>query len=402
MEHSESALAREPFQHLVNEHSWLIEWLLDTALPLWAELGTDTDNGGFYEQVSQAGDVLDGPRRTRLVSRQIYVFASGPQLGWRATDLATTLVEHGLDFLFERCLSARGVFHSVIGHDGSPLKPDFDLYDHAFGLFALATAARLDYRKTDATIAGRRVRDSMLSGWKHPVKGFEESQPPRLPLNSNQHMHLLEAFLAWEECDPAPGWAQLSDEIVDLAIDRFIDPQTGALREHYDHDWFPAGGDIGRFVEPGHQFEWSWLLWQWAASRGRGEFLGPAKRLVQVGESYGVSAATRLAINGLWDDLSVRDEDCRLWPQTERIKAHLWMAQQAPNVEARDASIDLAAGAVQGLRKYFDTEIPGLWHETIDRSDQPTPAPARASSLYHIVCAATELSRFIRLHESRH
>ena len=401
MGHSESASARTPFQRLAIEHSWLIDWLLGAALPLWAEIGTDRDNGGFYEQVSQAGDALDGPRRTRLVSRQVYVFASGPQLGWRATDLARMLVGHGLDYLLGKCLSESGVFHSVIGPDGSPLKPNFDLYDHAFGLFALATAARLGYRKTDATLAGRRIRDSMVEGWKHPVKGFEESQPPQLPLNSNQHMHLLEAFLEWEQSDRAPAWAQLSDEIVGLAIDRFIDPQTGALREHYDHDWLPAGGEIGRFVEPGHQFEWSWLLWRWAAARGRNEALSPARRLVQVGENYGVSTVTGLAINGLWDDLSVRDDDCRLWPQTERIKAHLWMAEQAQNVDAQGASIDLAAGAVRGLRKYFDTAIPGLWHETIDPSGQPTPAPARASSLYHIVCATTELHRFVRLHASR-
>ena len=47
---------------------------------------------------------------------------------------------------------------------------------------------------------------------------------------------------------------------MDLALTRFMDAKGGFLREVFDEAWSPASGDEGRLVEPGHQFEWAWLL----------------------------------------------------------------------------------------------------------------------------------------------
>ena len=44
----------------------------------------------------------------------------------------------------------------------------------------------------------------------------------------------------------------------------------GFLREFFDADWRPAAGEDGRLVEPGHQFEWAWLLARWGRSARRG------------------------------------------------------------------------------------------------------------------------------------
>ena len=54
-----------------------------------------------------------------------------------------------------------------------------------------------------------------------------------------------------------------------LALTRFIDPETGVLREFFDADWRAPGGEDG-LVEPGHQFEWAWLLQRWGRLRGEG------------------------------------------------------------------------------------------------------------------------------------
>jgi mannose-6-phosphate isomerase len=388
-----------PFAALRREHSALTRWLFDQALPLWSERGVDVSAGGFYEKLAQDGSVIEEPRRTRLVARQIFVFATAAELGWPERNTANDLVDHGLDFLLGKCLSDAGTVFSTVAPRGEPLNPGFDLYDHAFALFALATVARLGHRQTTVYDSGRTIREAMVAGWKHPISGFEESDPPREPLNANPHMHLLEAFLEWEDAGESDSWRDLSDEIVNLATLKFIDPATGAVREHFDHDWKPVTGQAGRFLEPGHQFEWSWLLWRWASARGRVDTTPLVRRLAEIGETYGISASTGLAVNGIWDDLSMRDSNCRLWPQTERVKAHLALAESTEG-PVRDHAVQRASEAARGLRRYFDTDIPGLWHETIDAKGQPVPAPARASSLYHIIGAVRELGGFIESHDS--
>ena len=116
---------------------------------------------------------------------------------------------------------------------------------------------------------------------KRAGQGFESGVPASLPLQSNPHMHLFEAALAGcEVCSDSSLWKPLSDEIAELALTSSSISKTGALREFFDEHWNPAAGRPGRIVEPGHQFEWAWLLLRWggaknARARARG---APAHR----------------------------------------------------------------------------------------------------------------------------
>jgi len=179
------------------------------------------------------------------------------------------------------------------------------------------------------------------------IGGFEESDPPSLPLKSNPHMHLLEAALAWIDATNGAAqapWIELAREIVGLCLTRFMDASTGAIREYFDYQWNAAAGDDGRIVEPGHQFEWAWLLMQWASSTHaspseRRACLEAADRLVELGERWGVDAVRGVAINELWDDMTVKESAAKLWPQTERLKA--WCCHALEGAYARRAGAGL-------------------------------------------------------------
>lgn len=382
-------------QPLVAEQRALTAWLSNEALPLWADLGVDRGNGGFYERVTQDGRVIDDPRRARLVARQIFVFATAAELGCGDVEIASELVDHGLDFLLTKCITDSGLANAVVSPAGDPVEPGFDLYDHAFCLLALGVSARLGHRRLTAADAGIRMLRAMVELRKHPQAGFEESVPPSKHLSANPHMHLLEAFLGWENSSIDGPWRAFSDEIVELSLEHFVDSRTGGLREHYDHHWRPAPGEQGRLLEPGHHFEWAWLLWRWGCSRARADAISVARRLVSVGEAKGINPLTRLAVNELWDDFSVRNSDSRLWPQTERIKAQIAMAELARDRDELDRAMELMLEAVVGLRRYFVTDIGGLWHETLNAQGDIVAAPAKASSLYHIVCAIHQLDWFV-------
>jgi mannose-6-phosphate isomerase len=191
-------------------------------------------------------------------------------------------------------------------------------------------------------------------------------------------MHLLESFLALEAVAGAP-WAALSDEIAGLAMERFIDPASGAMREYFDAEWRALVGEDG-LVEPGHQFEWAWLLQRWGLSRAEPKALTAARRLYENG-LHGIDAGREVAVNALWDDFSVRDGSARLWPQTERLKAALVLGEEGEAVRV-----------ASGLAQYLEVPARGAWRDKLRPDGTFIEEPAPATSFYHLVVAILELA----------
>lgn len=368
-----------------SELTALKDQLHRASFPLWSTIGLDQTDG-FIERLTPTGHPLQDKRRARLVGRQIYSFATAQKLGWDGPALA--MVQRGVDFLMTHVIDGSRMI-SLVDLDGTPASHGFDLYDQAFVLFGLAAAAGVGEQTDRLTTTARNILGGMTD-WRHPEAGFEEARPRTLPLKANPHMHMLEASLAWAGIDPDPRWNRLADEIVELCLRRFLDPSTGALREFFDGNWGLLNSPDHDVVEPGHQFEWAWLLTRWGLSRKRDDALAAARRLIDVAESHGVSGR-RMAINELGPDLSVRDDRHRLWPQTERIKAFVAASWIAPDQKARDAAAAKVSEAARGLLNFFEHPVKGAWWEHLGPDGTPHEEPSRASSLYHITCAVREM-----------
>mgnify|MGYP003586060375 CR=1 FL=1 len=194
--------------------------------------------------------------------------------------------------------------------------------------------------------------------------------------------------MAWETLDPDGPWSALADEIVALARRAFIDASAGVLREFFDPDWRPAPGEDGRLVEPGHQFEWAWLLTRWSRSRGDDALMADVHRLYATG-GRGVSAGSGVTIDALNDDLSVRSRQARLWPQTERRKRALSPGEEANAPPARMEFLRDADQALAALTRYLEPS--GLWRDKLQPDESFVPEPSPASSLYHIMVACEQL-----------
>ncbi len=386
------------FESAQNEYLKLRQWLFEAALPLWSSVGRDDANGGFFEKIDKNGAPVEAARRTRVVCRQIYSFSAARKMGW--TGDVEGLVQHGWDFLQRHCFNADGSLITTVDLRNGARNTSFDLYDHAFALFGLSYAADTLEDKDSIADAALQCLEAMIAGWKHPVSGFEEAVPPVVPLRSNPHMHLFEAFLAWME-NPSvkkpERWLSCLNEIGELCLSAFVAPENGSLREYYNHDWSVMRHHTSAPIEPGHQFEWAWLLTRWGKMAGRKDALIAARRLVEVGER-GVDEARRLAQNGLDFDLVPIDRAFRLWPQTERIKAWLMMAETAVTPEDRDRAYAKVADAAFALQGFFKSVLPGLWGDRFDENCIAIEEHAPASSLYHIVCALEEMHRLLEPH----
>ena len=199
-------------------------------------------------------------------------------------------------------------------------------------------------------------------------------------------MHLLEACLAWAEIGNDLAWKDWARDLIGLALHKFIRNDSGALGETFSFDWQPAPGVHGRIIEPGHQFEWAWLLLRSEARRSE-DLRTTALRLITIGETCGVQ--NQVAINALLDDFSIHDPNARFWPQTERLKAALLAAQLTDEAEYWA----IAAAAAASLLPYLKTPVAGLWLDIQLPSGKLVDAPSPASTFYHLVGSIVALDK---------
>lgn len=348
-------------------------WLKSHALPLWWEHGADHLNGGFHEALNGFAKPVGSVRRARVQTRQIFVYSTAGLLGWEGP--WQEAVGHGLEFFLKRFQRSDGLYCTSLNNDGTPADESAWLYEQAFALLAFAAATKSGAR--DLTSHGRAL-GARIATFQNKYGGFREYSATH-PYQSNPQMHLLEACLAWEELEGGSSWMALSDSVAELAMRRMLDEQ-GAVHEYFNEEWELASGTDGRIIEPGHQFEWAWLLERWARARSREDGHRAARRLHSRGLA-GVDSVRGVANQQLLDDGTVIDPLARLWPQTEWMKsAHIFGDKTS------------LAFATNALSLYLDRTPAGLWWEKLQADGTFRDEPAPATSFYHIACALSEVS----------
>jgi len=367
-------------------HARLRTWLFEAALPFWSTAGRDRPGFGFVEHLDLAARPADVPyKRVRVQARQIFVFSCAHMLGWPGALEAAT---DGHDFLTRHARRADGAWVRLLGRDGDVLDPTADLYDLAFVVFALAWYARatgsaqaLDQARGTLAWIGRNMTS--------PAGGFHEAVPvPPQPRRQNPHMHLLEAVLALFATTRDAALLATADTLVDLFRARFFDPATGSLGEFFTDDWQWAPGAAGTHVEPGHHYEWVWLLGEY--QRLSGKTVEPERSALHAfANRWGCDPKTGLVFDVVDRSGVVRDGSARVWPQTEAIKAHLAMAEQGRAGEG--AAI---ARIVENLlERFIAGNTAGTWTEHLSAEGAAKGDRIPASTLYHIVLAFSELER---------
>lgn len=358
----------------------LASWLTETAWPLWRDHGVDRARGGFHEALEPEGLACRAEfRRLRVVTRQTYVFAEAARGGLAG---AAELVELGIDFLARHARQADNGYAWRFDLNGAVIDNRRDLYDHAFVLLALASAAAV------LPAAPLKAEALGLLGWierhmPHPAGGFVEALPiPEGPRRQNPHMHLLEACLAAWEAFAEPAFLLRAGALVNLFLTRLFQPASGSLPEYFDQDWAPEpAGPGGHAVEPGHHAEWIWLLDRFGRAMTSLGKAPPARleaaswALARFNDRFAEHPAHGALIDALAADGSPRAASARLWPQTERLKAEAIRRPNLPHGLPR---------ALACLAPFLAHPVPGLWHERRDAEGAFLPGPVPASSLYHL------------------
>ncbi|MCU4178435.1 AGE family epimerase/isomerase [Bosea sp. BH3] len=366
----------------------LRRWTDETLIPAWIERAVERKAGGYVEEFRTDGSAVPAPDRSALATARLaYTFAHAGRLS--GSEAALYAARHGFSLLL-KTHEINGFVPKRFRPDGSASVPRRDLYDLAFVLFAsahyhAATGEKAALQLADATM------DLIERDLAHPAGGYAEDDLGALPRRQNPHMHLLEAFHALADVTGGERWIDAADRIVRLSAERFIDG-NGTLGEFFDGAWQPVAGAPGRLREPGHQFEWVWLLHHHHRLTGWAKAVDLAEGLYRFGLSKGLDARPGhppLVLDGIEVDGTVVQPTKLLWPQTEFIKALGARLEFLGDAEAGA----LLQRHVELLFGHFVDVPSGHWHNQLGPDGQPLPIALPSRVLYHLFLCLAETLR---------
>ena len=366
-------------------------WMVEHALPLWSHAGYDPARRLYHERLTFDATPMAMPAlRLMVQARQIATFCQAQLDG--VFNAGSTALEC-LQTVQARYWQADGqpgwVF--ALGPDGSPASTVRDLYAHAFILFAHAWAYQLSADPALLRVA-RTTVEEVERIFHAPHGGFVDAVPaPDAIRRQNPHMHLLEAYLALFAVSADTFYLDRAQALVTLAQERFICPRSGMLLEFFGHDWTPCKAFGHNPVEPGHLFEWAWLLGNYTRlnpTDTRNTALSTvAERLYQAGMDHGVTH--HYVRDGLMDDGTLTHASTRIWPQTEL--ARLLAYRQAQGTGTAEESTILHGLCHTFLTYFAPAHLHGGWIDRMAADGTPLVDHMPASSLYHIYGAVRAL-----------
>lgn len=382
--------------------SWERE--LHQVLEWWEANMVDHEFGGFYgrrDAYSRLQPQAD--KGIILNARLLWSFSHMARHIGRSSYQA--MADRAYHFLETWFLDPEhGGVYWMLDATGRAVTDKKQVYAQAFAIYALSEYYRLtrdkrvimqawdlfdllDQHSRDADIGGYLeafTRDwQLLNDLRLSHKDLNEAK------TMNTHLHVMEAYTNLYRVDPQPRLRERLQELVQLFIDHFVDPNSHHLYLFFSSDWESRSREISY----GHDIETSWLLCDTAAAIHDEGHLRAVRLLAPR-----IARATFEGIDmdggliNLGDPMGYTDTDKHWWPQFEALVGFLNAWQITPEEQFRQAALRVWRFADQFHR---DREG-GEWHWCLDRQGRPNYKEDKAGpwkAPYHVVRSLQEALR---------
>ncbi len=396
---------------------------LTHVLPAWYPRCVDPA-GGFRTDYDHAWRKLPGNPKTMVYQARLTWTAATAAMAWpdRADEMLAH-ARHGATYLREAMWDGEhgGFRWSLAETVAEPGRHDHhkNMYAHAFGIYALARAARAtgDPAIGDFAVEAWRWMEAHAHDPEHggysealardgrPV-ALDPQAPPEERLtvlrtfyggykSMNAHIHILEALAELYHARPSPELRRRLAEMLAIVRDR-IAVRPGCLNQYFTRDWrpLPYGDSFG------HDVETAFLILEADEALGDGHepaTLAVARSLVDHALDYGWDAEE----GGFYYEGSATDAEFKRykswWVQAEGLHVLLMMhelfGRQTPRYwQAALKQWDLID------RKLID-HARGGWRGRIDEQGRPlagkkaSPWKANYHNVRALVGGVTTLRR---------
>ncbi|HVE07682.1 MAG TPA: AGE family epimerase/isomerase [Paraburkholderia sp.] len=358
----------------------LREHFARVVLPMWRGPGFNEALGLPYEAVAGDGRTPLPVTRYRAMAcaRQLFVFS---QAG--AAAHAQRLFDMLLHYFQDH---KRGGWFYSVDAQGAPLDTTKDLYTHAFVVFACAEyAARSGNRDARDTL----LRTSELIETRFAVRNGEPAHgllhaalsadfaTVTSSLQQNPLMHLTEAWLAARDATGDAAFDSALERLGGAIARVFVHAPTGCIAELPLVAQLQSEGAANR-LEPGHQFEWFWLVRQAGAPLEASGLHEALERAFRFAQQQGVDPATGGVAAALDESGRMQDATQRIWAQSEYLRA------LAVHGEAQTRALlpqQIARFSERFLRPqgWFECKTPS---GEVARDDMPSTTPYHLATAY--------------------
>jgi mannose/cellobiose epimerase-like protein (N-acyl-D-glucosamine 2-epimerase family) len=357
--------------------------------PKWYGAFSDP-KGGFYERLGKGfKPVFTGQRRLVTQCRQLAMYS-------HASLNNNKEIYKNLKAQFEFILNhyhdpQTGLWHFSLEDGHAVSDRTCDLYALTFVIFAFSHYFRAtgDGRariaaKDVLTLIDTKFRLAEFPGFAEALD--ERSKPLPKMRRQNPHMHLLEACVFAHEIWKDEAYEAMADEMVDIFHKYFFDGRSATLIEFFSNNLFPHM-EKGSYLEPGHHFEWVWLLKKHAVLKGDPAMHDAvALRLLDWANTHGWDET----YGGIYDTVSpegrVIADTKRIWPFCEGLKANALMLTLAPDRQAIKDRVSAMVAVFE--RKYMQER--GFWTEWLNRDLSPAADYMPGTTPYHVYFGITE------------
>ncbi|MDP5172505.1 MAG: AGE family epimerase/isomerase [Bacteroidia bacterium] len=381
---------------------WATE--LHDLLGWWGKNMVDFEYGGFYGRMDAHNRLH--PQSDKGViqnTRLLWSFATMTRSYGRSS--YESLADRAYVYLLKqfRDKDYGGLFW-MLEAQGRVVADKKQVYAQAFGIYSLSEYYRLTQDKLVLNWAlelfdliDNHSRDPIYGGyleafsrdWK-TLTDFRLSTKDRNEAKSmNTHLHILEAYTNLHRVAPSELLASRLKELIELLLDRFLDPVSHHLILFFSANWEPRSEEISY----GHDIEASWLICEAAA-----ELDDPALH------QRCAEAAVLLAeasLEGQDEDGGIINEgspigftntDKDWWPQFEAMVGWLNAWQISQDERFRNAALRVWEFVYQ---HHKDREG-GEYHWCLNRAGKPNFKEDKAGpwkAPYHIVRSLMEAIR---------
>ncbi|AEF53832.1 AGE family epimerase/isomerase [Marinomonas posidonica] len=372
-------------------------FVFSKLLPNWAQHGLDDSLGFSYESLNQDW-TINPVGRIRLLTqcRQLYTFSHACLIDDQL-DLQNNFqpkLKPLFNFILDRYYQEERWIFSL-NDDLSVQNTDSDAYALAFVLlsFSFYYQASKDERAIEYIA---KTHHFLFEKMTSSTGGFFETFPihKEQTRRQNPHMHLLEGYIAAFEATQKNEYKSMITMLLSLVEKHFLDKKNKTLREFFTYDW-QWHPELGHQVEPGHHFEWVWLIYKANQIIPNAKYTDLAQQLWLTATRHGIDNNGGIFNQIDGNTLLATDKEKRIWPITEYLKAITVMP-----IGLEEKALRLTQACEFMLQNYFLAT--GGWNEYLDQENTPKKSPLSGTTSYHIFLGITEVLTWFKLNNSHH
>jgi len=343
-------------------------------LPFWQRIA-DNEHGGFYGEA----DFYGKPRKNAdkggiLNSRLLWTFSSAYRVtgNKRYLHYADWAMDALTDFFVD--LECGGLYW-LVGADGKPVDTKKQIYNLAFGIYALSER----YRAVKDALALRLAVSLYESVEKYAAEkeygGYTEAKsrdwsnlsdtslsPKDLNCakSMNTNLHIMEAYTNLLRCKDNDNLRRRLTELIAVTMDKIL-YDGKRFKLFFANDWTPLSDEVSF----GHDIEGSWLIYEAAQVAGDADLLRRAKEISVNMANWVLKNGFDKKNGGLLDR---KDGKIKAWwPQSEAVVGFY----NAYELTGDEKFLNACEETLGYIEKVFSDREHGEWHNEVSLSNVP-------------------------------